>query len=355
MRRVLPLLLSLLAVATAGSCTALEEPGIVVQAQFRSSTGLYEGNEVAVLGIPVGRVTELRPQGTHVLATLEIDAGTEVPVDAIAALVSPSVVTDRHVELTPAYTRGPKLRSGDVIPLDRTRTPVEIDRVIAAADELAAELGRTENGRGVLGDGVDVLEGNLRGNGERISRTLESLSGAVDALGADRDSLTDLVRNVEVLTRAAARNEKTIRSFTSNLTEATELFAENSPEFGTLLKRVDKLLDQSASLLGENRKNIRTLLDRAAVTTSTLVRNQDTLAEGVDLLPLTFQNLAGIVDPKRKIARIHGNLDDIMLDPDLLGILCGRLGIQLPGCQTGRLGDFGPDLGITEMLLGIVR
>lgn len=355
MRRLLVALSTLLALAASGSCSVFSEPDMVVQAKFRSSTGLYEGNEVAVLGIPVGHVTEIRPQGKHVLVTLSINAGAEIPVDAVAAMVSPSVVTDRHVELTPAYRGGPKMRGGDLIPLDRTRTPVEIDRVIAAADQLAAELARTDGGKGVVRDSVDVAAENLQGNGRKINETITSMSRAVGTLSGKRDALTGLIRNVEALTKAAARNEQTIRSFTSNLTEVTELFAENSPEFGTLMTRVNKLLDETESLIGENRKGIRTVLDRARVTTSTLMRNQQDLAEAVDLLPLTFQNLAGIVDPARRAGRVHGNLDDIMLDPDLLGILCDRIGVQLPGCQTGRLGDFGPDLGITELLLGVVK
>lgn len=356
MKRAVLLVLSLLALAATGSCGVFSADPVTVQAQFKNSVGLYEGNTVAVLGITIGKVTEIRPQGTHVLATLEIDPDVAVPAEAVAALVSPSVVTDRHVELTPAYKSGPKLRDGDLIPLDRTRTPVEIDRVIAVADKLAAELARTdESGKGLVKDGIDVLSANLKGNGGKIRRSIKAMASAIGAVTQDRDALTGLIENVDVLTAAAAKNDKTIRSFSQRLTTASELFAENSPEFGRLMKRINGLLDQADTLLRENRSTLRSLVSRARTTVGTLNDNSRELAEAVDTLPLTFQNLAAIVDPEKKLGRAHANLDDLILDTSLINVLCGRLGVQLPGCETGRMGDFGPDFGITEMLLGAVK
>ena len=42
-----------------------KEP-ITVTAQFDSASGLYEGNVVAVLGMPVGKVTRITPKGGYV-------------------------------------------------------------------------------------------------------------------------------------------------------------------------------------------------------------------------------------------------------------------------------------------------
>ena len=39
---------------------------ITVTAQFDSAAGLYEGNMVAVLGMPVGSVTAIRPKSGYV-------------------------------------------------------------------------------------------------------------------------------------------------------------------------------------------------------------------------------------------------------------------------------------------------
>lgn len=354
MKRAFAAIAMVIAVAATGSCSVFGAEPMTVSAQFRNSVGLYKGNYVAILGVNVGKVTDIQPQGTHVLATMEIEPDAAIPADAVAAMVSPSVVTDRHVEF-PRYKGGPKLKDGDLIPLDRTRTPVEIDQVIAVADKLAAELAKTENGKGLVKDSFDVMAANLKGNGAKMRTSISALAKAVGAITDDRDALTNLIKNLDLLTRAAARNDKTIRSFSSNLTTATEMFAENSPEFGELLTRINKLLGESEQLLTDNRANVQKVLKRVRVTTKTLTRNERELKESIDVLPLSFQNLVRVVDPKRGLARAHGNLDDAVLDTQLLQRLCERAGITLPGCASGGIAKYGADLGITEMLLGVAK
>lgn len=353
LKRAFAAIAMVVALAASGSCSVFSEDPLTVSAQFRTTKGLYPGNWVAVLGVNVGKVTTVEPRGDHVLATLEIDPDTPVPAKALAALVSPSVVTDRHVELTPPYKSGPKLKDGDLIPLDRTRVPVEIDAVIAVADQLAGELSKTEGGKGVVKDSFDVVAGNLKGNGAKIRASISAMSRAIGAVTEDRDALTSLISNLDVLTAAAAKNDKTIRSFATNLTEATELFAENSPEFGRLLVKIDKLLTQGEGLLSDNRASIQKVLKRARVTTKTLVRNERQLKEIIDILPMGFQNLTAIVDTERGMARVHANVDEALLDTQLLTIVCDRTGIKLPGCGADGVAKYGPDLGITELLLGV--
>ena len=60
---------------------------------------------------------------------LTLDHGVKVPAGAGAVVVAPSVVADRYIQLTPAYTGGPRLGDHAVIPATRTATPVEIDQL----------------------------------------------------------------------------------------------------------------------------------------------------------------------------------------------------------------------------------
>ena len=79
-----------------------DEP-ITVTAQFDSASGLYEGNAVAVLGMPVGKVTRINPRGGYVEVAFTVDRNVKIPADAEAVTVSTSILTDRHIELTPPY------------------------------------------------------------------------------------------------------------------------------------------------------------------------------------------------------------------------------------------------------------
>ncbi|NEW37715.1 MCE family protein [Nocardia cyriacigeorgica] len=73
------------------------------------SPGVYEGSDVMVLGLAVGKVDKIVPKGTYVEVHMTIDGGVKIPKEAIAAIISPSIVTDRHIEITPPYTGGDTL------------------------------------------------------------------------------------------------------------------------------------------------------------------------------------------------------------------------------------------------------
>ena len=47
-------------------------------------------------------------------------------------IFSPSLVSDRYVQLTKIWTQGARLGRGAAIPLDRTSTPVELDQIYSS-------------------------------------------------------------------------------------------------------------------------------------------------------------------------------------------------------------------------------
>lgn len=347
--RLVPLLLCVALLVT--GCGVFQEDTRTITARFRDSVGLYVNNDVQVLGIKVGRVSRIEPRGTYVIVDLEVDRSIKLPATVGAVTLSPSVVTDRRVELTPVYRGGPTFRDGDVIPVERTRTPVEIDRVIKALDQLAAELGKSnavEQSIGIAADG-------LAGNGDRIRKAIEALSGAVDVGVEHRDELLGLIKNVESLVTSAAENDATIRSFGTDLTRLAELFAKESPQLTGSLQTLQGLLDEADKLITDNRPGIKQSLANLRITGDTLAAHTRELAETIDVLPLLFENIARAADPEQHGMRAHADLSEIILDSQLLDLLCQRTGSRLPGCTTGKLADFGPDLGITELLLGVVK
>lgn len=135
----------LVVLALVGGYFGLRKAGVVddkitVTAQFDEGSGLFVGNVVEVLGLPVGAIESVEAKGTYVEVKFNVDKDVKVPANVIAAAFTSSVLTDRHVALSPPYTEGPVLKDGDLIPLDRTRTPVGFDRVLATVDKLASAM-----------------------------------------------------------------------------------------------------------------------------------------------------------------------------------------------------------------------
>ena len=157
---------------------------INVEAYFDNSNGIYEGDDVRILGVRVGSITSIEPEPEQVKISFWYDSRYDVPADASAAILSPALVTSRAIQLTPAYTGGPVMADNTVIPLERTAVPVEWDQVRRQLERLSETLQPTEPG-GVspLGAVINTTADNLRGQGANIRQTVIKLSQAITALG----------------------------------------------------------------------------------------------------------------------------------------------------------------------------
>ena len=110
-------------------------------ASFPRTVSLYQGSDVRVLGVPIGTVDSVTPSGTDVIVKMSYDPKYKIPADAKAVIVSPSIVGDRFVQLTPVYRGGKVLANGAVINERNTATPLELDEIYQSIDDLTVALG----------------------------------------------------------------------------------------------------------------------------------------------------------------------------------------------------------------------
>ena len=132
-----------------------------VTAHFPRAVSVYKGTDVRILGVNVGRVTAVIPEGNSVRVEMEYDAEVKIPKDAKAVVVTPTLVADRFVQLTPVYTEGPVLTDDADIALPDSAVPVELDRIYASLRDLSEALGPN----GVNKDGTlnHLLEAGAKG------------------------------------------------------------------------------------------------------------------------------------------------------------------------------------------------
>ena len=133
-----------------------------VTAYFAAAVGVYPGGDVRVLGVKIGKIDEVVPEGKTVKVVFTVDRDVRIPQNAQAVVVSPSVVSDRYVQLAPAYAGGPTMGDNAVIPRERTATPVELDELYQSLDKLTTALGPNgANADGALADLLNSAAKNL--------------------------------------------------------------------------------------------------------------------------------------------------------------------------------------------------
>lgn len=330
---------------------------ITVTAQFDSATGLYEDNVVAVLGMPVGKITKITPKGGYVEVRFTVDRNIKVPADAQAVTVSTSILTDRHIELTPPYRGGATLQNHDTIGLTRTKTPIEFSRVLAVLNRVTKSLVGDGHGGGPLADVINGGTEVLNGNGGKIKGALEELSKALrlssDGGAQTRAQITAITKNISSLFEAAANNDSKLREFAATIHQVSQILADEDIGSGSTGKKLDQLVQRAGDLLDANRDTLRQALLNGNTTAKVLVDHQRDLAEILDVGPMLMDNAYNMVDRENGAVRAHFLTDRMIFDSQLTKEVCNLMGLRQLGCSTGTLQDFGPDFGLTYVLDGL--
>ena len=268
-----------------------------VQAEFADAAGLQVENQVRVAGIKVGTVSDIELQDDHVLVTLEIENGTEIPQDAFANIKLATLLGTKFVDLE-AKGGEPFLEDGDVIPVEKTTVPYEIYQ---AANQ----------GTGVL----EELDGDALN--EALVELTKLTAAAEDEVGIALEGLNELGTGLN-------EKDEELRSLLTGSRELTGLLADEGDQ---LIRLIDASNDVLSSL-ARKREEIQSLLavtkDMAGTVTQVLRENRghlDTiltdlhnalvvLERNVEHLDVAFQYVG---DSSRYFARIwtQGRWGDI--------------------------------------------
>jgi virulence factor Mce-like protein len=318
-----------LLVAAALWWITMGQRGIKVTAYFDKAVGVYPGSEVKVLGVAVGQIDSVTPQGNVVRVEFTVDDGVEIPADAHAVEVAPSLVSDRYLQLTPAYESGPLLASGAVMGRERTETPVELDDLAASVNELATALGPNgANANGALSNVLDTAAANLSGNGELLGNTIRELSAAAATLSNSSGDLFSTVDNLQRFTKALADSDAQVRAFNTKLAGVTGFLAEDRDELGIALSSLATALGSVQGFVAENKDAIASNVDSLTGVTQALVDQRAAVAEILDVAPLAMSNFLSTYDAASASFAIRGNLNELSYPPALL--VCRTLASATP-------------------------
>lgn len=278
--------------------TARQVSRLHLTAYFANSNGLYVGDEIRILGLPVGQIETIEPQPDRSKISFSVDDAYNVPADVNAAIISPSLVSVRAIQLTPAYTRGPKALNDSVIPLDRTAVPIEWDDLREQLQRLTATLQPTEpGGHSALGQLVETAADNLRGQGADIRDTLIKMSQAFSALGDHSQDLFSTVKNISILVSALQSSRDLMRELNMNLAGVTGLLVDSPNEIGAAVQNINDVVDDVRSFVADNKDAIGTTTDRLASISTALNQSLDDLKQTFHITPTAFSNFLNIYQP----------------------------------------------------------
>lgn len=283
-------------VAAARSASSAGRTNVV--AYFDNSNGIYVGDEVVILGVPVGKIDKIEPQHDRVEISFWYDNTYQVPADAKAVILSPSLVTVRAIQLTPAYDSGPALAEHSVIPQDRTAVPVEWDDLRQQLEKLTRTLQPTEpGGVSTLGSFINTAADNLRGQGADIRDSIVKLSQAVFALDDHSDDLFSTMQNLSTLVSALRDSSGLLGQLNQNLAAVTGQLANDPDEVGRALRDLNDVAGDLTGFVADHREAVGTTSDKLASVTQAVTESLDDIKQTLHIVPTAFQNVVNIYQP----------------------------------------------------------
>ncbi|PKW17518.1 MCE family protein [Saccharopolyspora spinosa] len=352
-RRTLIACIVLVALVTGGWFSVLApRPGLEVSADFSYADGIFPGNRVAILGVEVGRVESVQPQGATVRVRVRMPADTALPADAQAYIMSPAIISDRYVELGPAYTGGPRLTNGAVIPVQRTHSPIRFDQLSRSLDLLLAAFGPSGGDPGVLDRLLRSSASALDGQGPRIRDAITDVAQASEVLAGGSGDLGAVLDNLDRLVRVLLQHRDAVDSLAASTAQAGADFQAQQQEIGDAIGKLSAVLVAVDDLLRRHGEKLGGDVSQLAQFAGTLAERQRELAETLDTMPLAMDNFdRAITDDER--LRIRLNISTNLSQFDTTAQLCRQL--PLPLCTGAGITNpipFPPDIEPLRAILG---
>jgi phospholipid/cholesterol/gamma-HCH transport system substrate-binding protein len=304
-------------------------------AHFPRTISIYEGSEVRVLGVPIGQVETVEPSGTDVVVTMTYDSEVELPADAKAAIVAPSIVGDRFVQVTPAYTGGEVMADNVELPVEQTAVPIELDQIYESLDTLNVALGPNgANRNGALSDLLAVTADNFDGQGANLRSTLGNFAQLTSTLDNNKEELFGSAEQLGKFIETLAENDQTVRSFNQSLADVSDLLEGEKEELSASLRNLSVALTEVSSFVKDNREVLGRNISGLNRVSKVLVKQRDALDEILRVGPLALNNLALTYNPQAGTLDTRANIGELVnqLEVDPATYLCG-LTSQVKGAE----------------------
>ena len=257
-------------------------PTYTVTADIEQAPNLFAGGRVMVRGVEVGEITSVEPSAGGVRVTIEIHEEVEIPADATLSVIPITVISDRYVQLFPAYSgSGPTLEDGDHIPVERTTIPAELDDVLTELKGLLGALEPRGEGRGSLARLIGNLDYVMDGNAEELAGTLSGSSTVLQNLAQSGTNIQGLIANLDEVFVTLAGRASEIGLVNERFQLVAQALLADQANLEATTENLAFLSDETAGLIEESGDEIGSAFGRLARVLDGVLEHQDKLADGI--------------------------------------------------------------------------
>ena len=240
---------------------------------------------------------------------MSYDEDVDLPEDAQAVIIAPSIVGDRYVQITPVYTGGDTLADGATLATDNTSVPLELDQIYSSLNDLNVALGPDgANKNGALTDLLEVTADNFGGQGEQFNQTISDFSQLSQTLEDNKEELFGSAAQLEEFVSTLAQNDSTVRAFNQSLSNVSTMLNGESEELAAALRNLSVALGEVTTFVKDNKASLSRNIKGINRVAKVLVKQRAALEETLINAPIALNNLALTYNPQAGTLDTNANL-----------------------------------------------
>ena len=249
------------AVATLTGRTGATDPYYAV---YSNVTGVKFGTQVLYEGYPIGQVEEVTPVvesgAMKFRVDFEVIEGWQIPEDSLARIGSSGLL------------------SAITINIDAGKSIAALNPASQVRGREAADLFAVMSD--MAGEVTDIAENDIRPLLATINRTADSFAATVDTVGILLEE--DGKRMVQKFASLADDLTERAPQIVQNLDEGTANFATLARDLSETQAKLDKVLDATNSMVGENRAAVQQSINDLQYVADSLARHVETVNQNVE-------------------------------------------------------------------------
>ena len=258
-----------------------------LHAVLADASGLRQGDQVRLAGVPVGQVSAVEVERGQARLTVAVDRTLALPTDTLLAVSWVDLTGRRQVDLHPGEATD-LLAAGDEIA--RTRPAADLGQLTAELGPLVQVLDPER-----LNDLLASVDQVLAASTDDLTALTGDLAALLETVGAREQALDEMITDYGTVATTLAEREQQVRRVVDDLVTVTEAFAGTEEVLGPSIDDASAVLAALDDFLADNTDDLGRLVDDLAVLVDTASSRADELGTGLAELPDALTELFGVL------------------------------------------------------------
>jgi phospholipid/cholesterol/gamma-HCH transport system substrate-binding protein len=222
-------------------------------AYFSEAGGIKTGSTVRVSGMGVGRVSDIRLEGTKVRVGFTVRKSVELGDRTEAAIKTETILGSKMLELT---SRGEGKLAG-TIPLERTHSPYDLPDALGDLTTTISGLDTAQ-----LSSALTTLANTFKETPRDLRPALEGVARFSDTLNSRDSQLRSLLGNANKVSAVLGRRSQQIAGLVANSNALLAALLDERDSLGALMNNLSAVSHQISGLVNDNRTQLKPALDK---------------------------------------------------------------------------------------------